>query len=59
MKENNDEPQEEIINTNSNQINEENIIIPPKKELKEKNNFLDLNEINTEFNENIFLPIFT
>ena len=58
MKENNDEPQEEIINTNSNQINEENIIIPPKKELKEKNNFLDLNEINTEFNENIFFTHF-
>ena len=58
MKENNDEPQEEIINTNSNKINEENIIIPSKKELKEKNNFLDLNEINTEFNENIFFTHF-
>ena len=57
-KDDNKEPEEEIINTNSDENKEQNIIIEKIKEEKEKNNFDELQEINTEFSENIYFTHF-
>ena len=58
-KEEDDEKKEEIINTNSNKLEEENIIIENNNQKeKEEEKFEELQEINTEFQENIYFNHF-